>query len=136
MALPHRIPDNQTQDNFDKLDLRVSALEARTTGIVVALAELGLKIVRGVCATAGSGSITEGSGFTIAARNGPGDLTLTINPAFSDVPAVTNNAIYGAGLDSFTVSRTASSIRIAIFDAATGATGTDGTFDFIAIGPR
>lgn len=117
------------------------AVWARTPMVATAPTadEAGLKIVRGIVNTAGSGSIVAGSGFSIT-RNNTGDLTVTFTTPFSGVPAVTFGAQGdGAALgpivsrDDATV-RTAGSFRVEIVKVATGF--VDGIFDFIACGPR
>jgi hypothetical protein len=102
-------------------------------------AEPNLRVVRGVITTTAAPAITidEGSGFG-AARNGPGDVTITITTAFADVPAVEAQAFTAVGNDPRAMSGegtpTTTSIRLTRWVTATGAK-EDGTFHFSAIGP-
>lgn len=89
-----------------------------------------LRIIRGTVNTAGSGSITQGNGFTIS-RTGTGNLTVTFTTVFSAVPSVT-----ATPNDAYVIRRnaiSASSVQIQIY--TTGLSAVDASFDFTAIGP-
>lgn len=91
-------------------------------------------MLRGRIDTSGSGTITNGKGFTIV-RNSAGDVTITYNEAFTFRCAVVAT-VEDAG---FFVAEVRSSLpdscRIVCFAPATS-TPTDTIFHFFAIGPR
>lgn len=93
-----------------------------------------LKVIRGRINTASSGTILQGSGFTIT-RNGTGDLTVTFTAAFSALPSVPAPGAEGGDLiGNLQGAPTTTTARFQLF--STGGTLTDGIFSFIAIGPR
>lgn len=96
-----------------------------------------LKVIRGIIDTTGSGSIVEGSGFTIS-RTGTGQVTVTFSASFSDVPAIVlspGESAGGIGAKLATSAPTASAFQMVVF-ATTTAGAVDSLFHFIAIGPR
>lgn len=93
-----------------------------------------LREVRGIVLTTSPGSITEGAGFTLA-RNGTGDVTLTFDTAFTDVPTPTAMATGTAGARTVTaVSVSTTALRLACFSSTTGA-AVDSSIGFRATGP-
>jgi hypothetical protein len=113
-GLPQVIKDGPIQQNFEKvaselglklplasvstfmrtvLDDADAATARGTLGTDAAGAqrppsgpETTLKVIRGTVNTAGSGTIVQGSGFTIT-RNGTGDITVTFSTAFASAPS-------------------------------------------------
>lgn len=93
------------------------------------------RIVYGTVDSTGP-TIIRGVGFTVA-KNGTGDVTLTFDPPFSDVPVITTcgriDAASGGGVILRRGAATASTVRLVGRDL-TGA-AADGEMDFEAIGP-
>lgn len=111
------------QDQLGKLATRVSGLGGQLGGNA---------IVRGVINTTGP-SIVEGSGYSIV-KNGTGDVTVTFNPPFSDVPAFTCTPQSASGrLAQMVAPATASTARVAVLSTAFAAAESE--VHFIAVGP-
>lgn len=87
------------------------------------------RIIRGIIATGGSGTILAGTGFTIT-RNGTGDVTITFNTAFSRLPAVNLGRI-GLGVAHLSGTPTVDSAQVIVRDSSFAA--ADGSFDFAAV---
>lgn len=96
----------------------------------IASDESGLKVIRGIVTTT-STTPAYGEGFTVAV-NGTGNITVTFDAPFSDLPAVIATA-EGAGDFACQVnSPSASSVQIL---RRNGGTLWDGYLHFYAIGP-
>lgn len=101
--------------------------------------EPNLKFVRGIVNTASGGFIVAGSGFSVT-RHGTGDLTVTFDTPFASVPAVTfgsrgdGSALGPIVAHDDATARSNLSFRVEV--VSIGAGFADGTFDFIACGPR
>lgn len=94
------------------------------------LAENGLKMIRGRISTT-TPTILQGSGFTVV-RNSAGSVTITFTSAFSAIPAVVAVADPAGVCDQAAIP-TVSTVGIIRF--TTAGVATDGSFDFVAIGP-
>jgi hypothetical protein len=154
-----RLPDQRVDDarvrrNFDAIQLQIEGLETNLDDHVAATtnvhgiadtaklvrtsgtgAESGLRIIRGIVNTAApSGSIVKGTGFSISARTGTGDITLAFTTAFSDTPAITASPENATAAGVRLITPSASGVRLFSTNTTTGAT-QDNVLHFIAIGP-
>lgn len=93
-----------------------------------------MRIIRGVIATGGSGSIVAGSGFSISGRAGTGDVTIAFTNAFPATPTVLLTMQPGSGWWGFCLLAASGTggIQVQCRDGAGNA--ADQTFHFIAIG--
>jgi len=96
--------------------------------------EAYLRVLRGRIDTT-TPTILQGVGFS-AAQNGVGDITLTFDPPFSDIPAVDASADRAVGANGFVVYQsaapTASTCRLV--RATQAGAAEDGTLSFTATG--
>lgn len=129
-SLPGVLSRPDAQIIIDALNKRLWEVEKEDSEKLVGS---GLKMVRGTINTAGSGSIVQGTGFTIS-RVGAGNVTVTFSPAFSGVPTVVTGhqtAIHNANNGEPTKEKVTLGLII-----TTTAEAVDGIVSFIAIGPR
>lgn len=89
----------------------------------------GPRTIRGIVDTSGSGSITQGDGFSVT-RNGAGDVTISFDFDFTNVPAVTVSR-FGPGVANVSGLPSKASVGVIVRD--TGFTATDGSFGFVAV---
>lgn len=118
---------------------RIDNSAASLPSTVPTTVEENIEFVRGVIDTTGSGSILSGDGFTIV-RNNVGDVTVTFDTPFSDIPSVTFGATGGGSSlgpiasHKSGAARTGASFRVEVVSIGSGF--ADGVFDFTACGTR
>jgi len=119
------------QLNFDALNVRLAAIEA-VIASVIASSEKGLLIIRGGVEQGASDSILQGSGFTVS-HKATGETKVSFTAAFSGIPTVIPTARLFSNKANATSAEKGSVI---VGVNVVGGSATNGTFDFIAIGPR
>lgn len=113
-----------------------TATNSSGTGTLPKTTESGLRIIRGIYS---SGTIIEGSGFTISSGS-TGQTTVTFNSAFSDVPSIVVSSRNAAGIASsvnITSDYTSAGFSTQAYSISAGSvTAYGAVVHFIAIGPN
>lgn len=96
----------------------------------------GNRIVRGIVdVTAGTPTISEGTGFTIT-DVGVGNYTVNFTPVFADVPAVVFTGADGGGTETVPrITAASASAATVLFVKRSDGTVHDTDFHFVAVGP-
>lgn len=133
VGTPTTVPDATTATGA--LNRQTGDARYPLKSAVPAATETGMKIIRGIVDTSGSGSIVKGSGFTIT-RNGVGDVTINFTAAFSDLPTVTATGYAAAAQSPLVdmIALTTSAVRLRRYRSSTEI-NNDEKIHFIAIGP-
>lgn len=134
LPLPSSVADPATQQNFDRIAEQFPIQPqnlAKPASESVAAAEK-LKIIRGIVNTTTT-AIVKGSGFTIA-KPSTGKIVITFTTPFSDTPAVTCTP--GDASHIATIIEETTKEKVVTITIASTFAPNDGTFHFIAMGPR
>ena len=107
MALPHHIPDNPTQDNFDNLDLRTTGAEGRLTANTAAIAANAARL------PIGGGAVVVWPGGSQFSN------TLTVTHGLGRTPAavVANCGETSQGVSCLTFTFTSTTFQMKMYNA-------------------